>query len=213
MAVYQFNVVFNGKSGLAEDKFVNTWHFSNSSATTTDFDNVRDMLKDFYDTADVGSPVRTYLSADLLALTVNVTAYNLDDEKPRAPAYESTWGPETFGSGSPLPSEVALCMSYEGPRESGSPQARRRNRIYLGPFKGGVINDGGRPSVTMTTDIMRAGSRLHSASDASATWDWCAYSGTDNDWWEIAHVWVDNAWDTQRRRGLQPTSRSEIRYT
>lgn len=212
MAVYQFNVIFNGVSGLSTDKFVNTFHFSNSSATVTDFDNVRDMLRDFYDVATVGSPIRTHLSATALTTTVNVAAYNLEEPKPRAPVYEATWGPETFGSGEPMPHEVALCMSYEGPRESGSPQSRRRNRIYLGPFKSGDTGTAGRPTTAMCNDIMLAGSRLHSASDASATWDWCVYSATDDDWYEIEHIWVDNAWDTQRRRGLSPTSRTEIRY-
>lgn len=49
MPTYAFMNIFQGESGMPEDRFVNTWHFFGSTGTVTDFDNVRDMLKDFYD--------------------------------------------------------------------------------------------------------------------------------------------------------------------
>jgi hypothetical protein len=38
--------------------------------------------------------------------------------------------------------------------------------------------------------------------------DWSVYSPTTGQNNAITNLWVDNEWDTQRRRGLRPTSRS-----
>jgi hypothetical protein len=49
---------------------------------------------------------------------------------------------------------------------------------------------------------------MKAAAIASASWDWVVYSPTDDAYHEVANGWVDNAWDTQRRRGYKPTSRT-----
>lgn len=213
MATFQFQVIFSGLSGLPKDQYVNTWHFYNgASPIITDFDNVRDMLKDFYSVAPAGSPIRTHMPAAGLSTTVKVKAYNLDDEKPRAPVYESSWGPETWGSGTVLPQEVAFCFSFEAGRESGQIQSRRRNRVYLGPFRSTVTDTSGRPTTAFMNDVLNAGKRLHDASVAAASWDWVVYSPTEVDTYDPKHLWVDDAFDTQRRRGMQPTTRVQHTY-
>jgi hypothetical protein len=213
VTTYQFNVITTGPSGLPADQYVNTWHFYAGTAglPPSDFDNVRDMLKDFYTVAPSGTKVATYLTS-LLQPTAKVKAYNLDEPKPRVPVYESTFTLVGLGTGSPCPFEVALCMSFEGARHSGEPQARKRNRVYLGPMANGVLWSDGRPILTAQTAILDAAKRLHDAAQASVTWDWKVYSGTDNEIYDVKHIWVDNAFDTQRRRGLKPSSRQEFTY-
>lgn len=212
MTTYAFMNVFQGSSGLAEDQIVNVTHWYRAAgAPVTDFDNVRDMLKDFYTVAPTGNPIRTYMSGQL-QLTAKVKAYDLSQPKPRAPVYESTYAISGFGGGSPLPNEVALCLSFEAKRESGELQARRRNRIYLGPFASGAMGTTGRPSPVVLTDVLNAAKRLKDAQAASATWDWMVYSPLNDEVLDIQHIWVDDAWDTQRRRGLSPSSRTQIYY-
>lgn len=212
MPTFQFMTIFTGSTGLAADQMVNTTHWYNGAApVVTDYDNVRDMLRDFYTVAPTGNPIRTYMSGQL-SLTAKVKAYNLDEPKPRAPVYESTFAVSGYGGGSPLPNEVALCLSFEAKRESGELQSRRRNRIYLGPFASGAMGTTGRPSPTTVTDIHNAAKRLHDAAAAAASWDWVVYSTLNNDVMDIQHIWVDDAWDTQRRRGLAPSSRTQIYY-
>lgn len=207
MPVYQFQNIFAGPSGLAEDVFVNTWHFKTDAVVVGDFDNVRDMLKDFYTSIPgTGSPLCTHYP-NILNTTATVKAYNLDDPKPRQPAYTSTYGPITWGSGSPLPFEVALCMSFEAAPTSGIAQARRRNRVYLGPFRSSVADTDGHPLDSVLTSVVTQGEKLKQAADASISWDWVVFSPTNDEPYSIKRLWCDDAWDTQRRRGLRETKR------
>lgn len=208
MPVYQFNSIFAGLSGLPTDQYVNTWHFY-TAGTGADFDNVRDLLEDFFVTTGSGSPLRTHMPTTLNLLP-RVVGYDLSDPKPRSPVYEETFKvPVTYGTGTALPNEVALCLSFEAKKVSGQPQARRRNRVYLGPFRAQTNAATGRPDVTFLNDVKRQARTLYDAAKASSTWQWVVYSPTDDQHHEIDHLWCDDAWDTQRRRGLDPAQRYE----
>jgi len=52
-----------------------------------------------------------------------------------------------------------------------------------------------------------AATYLKGASDAAADWTWVVYSTVDNAMYPVDNGWVDNSWDTQRRRGVKPTAR------
>jgi hypothetical protein len=212
VALHSFMVTFRGLSGLAQDKFVNTWHFDRpGGAPVTDFDNVRDMLRDFYTVPTGPDPIIKNYS-NTLNTTVLVTAYDLSQPKPRAPVYSSSFGPVTYGVGTPLPHEVAMCFSFEAERVSGELQSRRRNRVYLGPLRANVQETTARPMATFCNEILNAGKRLHDAAVASATWDWKVFSPTDQEAHDPVHLWVDDAWDSQRRRGLAPLNRYQFTY-
>lgn len=208
MPVYQFNVAWKHTSGLPKDRFVNTFHFF-TAGTGADFPNVRDLLEDFYCTTGTGSPLRTHMPT-ILQTQPLVTAYDLSDPKPRTPVYTAGFKvPVTWGTGTPLPTEVALCLSFEGEKVSGENQKRRRNRVYLGPFRSQTVASTGKPDPTFITDVARQAKAMHDAATASVTWDWVAYSPTDDQHHLIDHLWVDDAWDTQRRRGIAASSRQE----
>jgi len=210
-STYQFNVGFKGPTGLPKDTYVNTWHFYNGGAPT-DFDNVRDMLKDFYCTTPTGNAVAKYMT-NLIQSPATIKAYDMDSPKPRAPSYESTFNLTGLGTGTPVPFECAVCLSFEAARVSGQIQARRRNRVYLGPLASGILWSDGRPLPTAITSIMDAAKRLYAAQAASGSWKWQVYSGTDNKIYDIKHIWIDDSYDTQRRRGLSPSTRQDYRLT
>lgn len=181
---------------------VNTWHFDHSvPVVITDFDNVRDMLKDFY---QVVSGYQSTLAA------VNqkvVKAYDLADPKPRQPVYTSTFTTTGSSNASPLPAEVALVTSFHAAPVSGQPAARRRNRKYLGAFATAHSYQG-RPDPAMITAIKNAMVAMAQASNASTRWEWRCFSETNAEDYRIVGGWIDNAWDTQRRRGFQTTQRT-----
>jgi hypothetical protein len=134
--------------------------------------------------------------------------YRESDTKPRAPIRITTWNLTASPTGNPLPSEVCLCMSFQATQVSGVPQARRRGRIFIGPLDVTSLETDGRPPSTARLAINNAGGALLDASQASTTWKWAVYSrvlGTGSD---VANGWVDNAFDIQRRRGIQPNLRS-----
>jgi hypothetical protein len=210
MSVHLFQTIWKGPSGLPTDQFVNNWHFDSIGAAT-DFDNVRDMLEDFYATGTSGTSVVGGFSP-LLNHTCQIKAYNLEHDKPRAPVYASSFTTNLFGGGLSLPFECAVCFSFETRRESGVLQARRRNRVYLGPLATSTVDATGRVVATYRTNVINAGKALHDAALAATAWDWKVWSGTDNSDHPVDHLWIDDAFDTQRRRGLTATGRTEHTY-
>lgn len=209
--LYEFTVTIpNAATNLPADAVVNTWHFARQiSGPPDDFDNVRDMLKDFYTVAPPGtsSTVCGNMPSATVGTTWTVKAYRLADPEPRAPAYESTFNTTSLSASVPLPAEVAIVLFIQAAPASGVPQARRRNRKYLGPF-GTIANQTpGRPLTATRQTICLAAKELLNAAQASNTWGWRVYSPTT----DLDHTpvggWVDDAWDTQRRRGLEKTGR------
>lgn len=134
--------------------------------------------------------------------------YDRGDPAPIYPASEGTFNFPTAPTGGPLPTEVALCMSFQALITSGIPQARRRGRVYFGPLKASDLAAGGRPSATLVSALDTFGTDLLAASNAAATWTWGVYSETASTFAPIANGWVDDEFDTQRRRGRVLTTRT-----
>jgi hypothetical protein len=207
--VYVAQNIFYGKSGLVEDRYINTWHFSGptTGVGSAQFDNIRDMLKDFYTKKNgVWSELCKKLSLGIQTFA-DVVIYDLGQPKPRVPLYSGRYSGFQTGQSIAMPHEVALCFSFEAARVSGAVQSRRRNRVYIGPFNYDVADNAGRPTLELQTMIYDSGMALKAAADASLDWEWSVWSPTNEEDYEVSHIWVDNAFDTQRRRGLAPTTR------
>lgn len=206
MSVHLFTVAFENDTELPKDNMVNTWYFEGSGS---DPENVADMLTDFYTVVPTGGGfgISGYMSEQVLTGEYTIKAYDLADPKPRAPIYTVTRNMPGMSAAAALPSEVALCMSYAAAATSGVPAARRRGRIYLGGFIASANGSDGRPNSALRGDIARAGRDLIQASNASVSWEWQQYSQTNALGNIVASGWVDDAWDTQRRRGEAASSR------
>jgi hypothetical protein len=198
---------------MEEDVVVNTFHF-NVAGIDDNFsrwESIVSNLAGFY-AGQTGSivPLTNWMSALIneSAAAHKVRIYRLSDPVPRAPIHEGAFS--LAPSGSPLPSEVALCLSYRGALFSGSNPARRRGRIYLGPLSTVAASSGigGRdvvPVPNLMTSLLNAGKRL---TDANIGYG--VYSKTDGLFTPITTFWVDNSFDTQRRRGSKPTARQTL---
>jgi len=132
--------------------------------------------------------------------------------------------PFATAQGAPsLPNEVALAVSFHGDLsavgEFGSggtrPRARRRGRVFIGPLWDGTSasssGNPARPSATFMEDLRLAADRLMILSDDATTWKWVVPHAAESAGWTSVPViggWVDNEFDTQRRRGLVATTRS-----
>lgn len=205
--LYQAQFILQAASQRPEDSVTNTTHWF-KNGTIVDFENVRDMLIDFYSTVPLGTTnkiIDFYTSKNLSGVW-QLKMYKLSDDKPRAPVYTEQ-GSFELGNTPSLPSEVALVMSFQTEPESGLPQARRRNRIYLGPFDAPSNSDTGRPSNLLIETVLFAGHSMIVASDVALLWGWHVYSPTQNAHYPVISGWVDNAWDSQRRRGVDATLR------
>lgn len=210
-------------SGLPADAITQTYHFTTESTPppALALAEIANEIGDCYDA--FGS----FLSKLYSWSTAYATFYNLADPKPRVPLGEyplaMTTLPSEAGTNYSLPAEVALTVSFEGNQISGEPQSRRRGRVYIGPWQIGGSLDHASPPSAFTTALDNGFTALLAASDASAEWTWCVHSpsllaGTTkpplapqplaSTFFPVVRGWVDNAWDTQRRRGIQATTRT-----
>lgn len=138
----------------------------------------------------------------------SIKSYDDTDPIPRAPVLETTFNLTSAPTGSGMPPEVALCLSFQGARQSGVPQARRRGRVYL-PFPlASAGGTDGRPAAGTITTAVGLGQALLTASDSAGTWTWMTFSTVAPGYATVTDGWVDNEWDTQRRRGRKATSRT-----
>jgi hypothetical protein len=202
-------------TGLPTDVIVNTWHFDRtfgaSAPDESDFAALETLLKNFY-----GS-IFTTSSQSGMAPWVNqalkrTTIYDLTDPTPRAPVYENVESGIAVQSGSSsTPLEVAICLSYQGAKISGVPQARRRGRIFIGGIGNAAVATTGltfpTPTPEITSNLCQAANSLM-VNGNIAQWTWGVYSRVGNSFTPTVDGWVDNAFDTQRRRGNAPTGRS-----
>lgn len=192
--------IINGNSGMPEDRFVNTWHFigDDEVGMAEWADDIKDELDTFYG-ALAAFFNGTYLGEG------EYRCYDLADPEPREPTV-LTHGWTPGSSTVPLPFEVASCASFYSFRNI----PRQRGRVYLGPLAGNAsVSDtirGPIPSAPFRTAVADAMEAM--ANDASNSVRWAVYSPTDGIARQITAGWVDDAWDTQRSRGPEPTART-----
>lgn len=127
---------------------------------------------------------------------------------PNYPFRTRVWNLASNPSATGLPTEVAMVLSFQGVKAAGFPQGRRRGRIFIGPLGSGVNGTDGRPTPTARTAIANAAATLKTDLAAPGGQHWAVWSSVDGQSVEIDNGWVDNAFDTQRRRGVQVTART-----
>lgn len=206
-------------SGIPEDQLVNTWYFDGDDAEVGDaayHSAVVTMLTNFYTQIDgviFPSTVATPLKAKI---------YDMRDPMPRLPEHEFDIN-VTPSTHEPLPNEVALCLSFAAAAGSGLNMKRRRGRVYIGPIcfdASEVVGSQRRPTaaameaITDVANTVLSGIDLGSGPPPNSV-KWAVYSPTtdatssiDDAFNDVVRGWVDNAFDTQRRRGCAPTLRS-----
>lgn len=200
MPLYRTQVSINTADNIAANFATNTMHVF--APDLVELALWHSALVTFYQSIDIHF-------SNLVRASDGVTmkSYDLSDPEPRAPVL--TFDGNLTVGGSPLPTEVSLVMSFQAPRSSGINQARRRNRIYIPFISQASMGTDGRPSAACVSAIVTAGGDLLAASGpTSADWQWMVYSPSDDDYDLVDNGWVDNEFDTQRRRGRQATSRS-----
>ena len=137
-----------------------------------------------------------------------VRVYSMDDAEPR-PIRGMTTYTSGFPTTGPLyPREVALCLSYYHDRNL----PRQRGRIYIGPFDVSQFSMADRPPTNLKTQVLDLGKRLFQlGTGLTPVWVHAVHSTriptVDQ---PVSHYWLDDSWDTQRRRGIKASSR--VRY-
>lgn len=218
-------ITFENKSGAPRDRVVNSFAFV-TPAAPTDFDmlNIEAALLAFYNTAGTGgtNAIGKYLSG---ALSRSI--------KPVVRHYDVTAHLAGTAAGSPvrvsdladflttpiatnnLPNEVSVSLSFASDYGSdvefapGSrPRSRDRGRVYLGPLTLGAVATNGTTGrcfveAGFQADIVAAASDLLTDADTQ----WSVWTRRGAAFKQVTRLWVDDEFDTQRRRGGVTTNR------
>lgn len=211
------------KSNIPADAVQNTFAFSTpAGGTAGEILSIRTALDTFYnDTTSSGFSLNHYLS---LAMSTDANAnsfefYNLDghlDGSPHGSPFDAAaWTLDAVSAGA-VQAEVAICLTfhsnYGSDVEFGAgglrPRARDRGRVYIGEL-GGVGESAG-----VTQDLVVSGTTVATIAAAAArlrddvNTSWCVWSRADAALKPVTAGWVDNAFDIQRRRGVDATART-----
>jgi len=223
-------VTFQGKSGLPTDRYTNDFSvytegpLDSSMATALAAD-----LHDLFYVNNITSGVNLvnwYLS-NVIDRTVDATVdlydvtTHLDGSPHGSPIGSDAFAlPDLAHTAIYIPSEVCAVISMHADEtgvleESGAtrPAARRRGRLYIGPLDDGALTFASSRvelGSTFITTLAGAASALLNAWDGSPSTDfqWAVWSRADATMRPVVGGFVDNAFDTQRRRGDVPTART-----
>jgi hypothetical protein len=204
--------VFQGATLLPEDRFINTFHFSDPGpvATETDLALTSGLVAAFFGT-EYGSVTVGGLMSRFIVSEWHTQAYDLAlPEGEREPTINGFTMPTR--SGDNLPEEVAVCLTVRGlPPVT----PRRRGRIYIGPLLNqpqvGTFTETSTPTRVNLNASQCIGQVLSAAAAelaSNGTYTWCIRSVTpEENFVPIVGGWIDDAFDIQRRRGPDPSTR------
>lgn len=208
-------VIIPGKSGLARDVFVNSFAFRTHGGVPVDDgfrDQVASALASFYLNGASGiNPISSYFGqyADRGANKAVIKTYDMNEAPPRTPLSSSFTLAAMSGSAVAMPNEVAACLSFKASTQKGP---RGKGRVFVGPLNGGVVVETSdntlRPSTAFMNSLLNAGVVLRAAGVDPPVPEWCIYSTFGpTHLHPVTDLWVDNEFDTIRKRGERATSR------
>lgn len=189
MPTFRFQARWNGLSGLPEDVYENILYYDVTQADAS-FEAICDGIIAAFRAWSTHGDVES----------AEIRVYALSGGQP---LYSKGYTYD-FSSQSG-PQEVAICLSYASSTTWDTSTRRRRGRIFLGPLIASQSSSA-RPAQPLLTKVLALGQALSTAGSTVGA-NWMVYSPSDSTSTEIQSISVDNAWDTQRRRGLSPTER------
>lgn len=216
MAIIKIQHSFQGYTGIPADRYMNTFMAVTEGPPSP---ALGALLKD--DIAGFYGDLEQYIANTAKAPGRTIRMYDIAEAIPRVPFFEYTQ-PNAISNvnTTAMPSEVAACLSFEGTQVSGLSQARRRGRIYLGPLTTAAATTATtspfqcRPAQAFIDAVIAAALALRAGMELSGA-IWSVYSPLTNppSTAECVRWWMDNAFDTQRRRGCDPTLTTNSNYT
>jgi len=212
MPNYRAQVIFQGRTMVPEDRFVNTFHFSGVGNKVTDGTTIAARLAALYNTAG-GTPAQKI--GDCLSPFVDTAAeiriYDLAEPEPRVPfTVGLTVAPGTTGTVA-LPEEVAVCVSFKADPPH---TPRRRGRVFLGPLTNAWLTSPGTsgPPVRLAAS---ATARLADLFEThmlvpsnSTTLKWVIHSPSSGLFPIVTSGHIDDALDSVRKRGPDSAART-----
>lgn len=192
---------------------------------------------------DALAPLAAYISPDVSrnAMACTCDVYDITDHLDGSPAGSPligvafTLGPVSAPPNTALPGEVAFCVTLEGVTRElqpvevpdgpdadakvDRPKQRHTGRIFVGPLHSGALSDA-PDGATRPSSYIRDTARLAVRNvarkvriDNGGTGNLAVWSRKNAFVYPVSHISSDDAFDTIRSRGAEPTLRSRIDLT
>lgn len=230
MGIARATHAMHSVSGLPEDDVVNRFFFATPGVGVTIAHSalIASAVADFYNLTPTGgtAPIGVNISDEMSR--INFPTIDVYDHLVGGSPVFSTINASLPAAGGavPLPAEVAVVASFHadltglvevvpgapaGPAGDTRPRARKRGRVFIGPLIQGTTETAGttaRPNATFLGHLNAAMEDLRDkAALLAAGIAWIVYSDTAVAGDAVVGGWVDDAYDTQRRRGPRAASR------
>lgn len=181
-------------SMLPRDRFTNTVYFNHTLGLIEGAPEWQTLADDLKTAVNGWS-----LSPTNHELTVKL--YDMGDAQPRRPKATSIIYPGACQEDN-SPREIALCLSFSTAKNV----PKERGRIYLPRVKISNAAPGVRPT---STERAKAGDLATVFKNLGGTnVDWVINSQSGGGVHSVYKWWVDDEWDTVRKRGLKSTTRT-----
>lgn len=224
-------VVLKSKSGLSEDNVVMDFVFTIAGAL--DESSVAPLqlrIQNFFN-APTTTGVAGLLSPSLergvnkSEVRYYVLDGHLNGTAHGSPQITAQWSLGSTSELTPMPSEVAVALSFRGDYGS-TPEfgtelgpkggrerlrARHRGRVFIGPLGLNALDS----DSTTKRPFVKATARSAITTAAKVLMDvdeprWGAWSRKNSAVYPLVECWVDDAFDVQRRRGEDPVVRTTV---
>jgi hypothetical protein len=187
MPIWRLQCAWSVDTLLPKDRLIITPHFDDHGVTT-DPDGLCE---------DLATALNTW---DNAARQIVVTAYDAQGTVPVLPQGEAVRNPDLAPATVGV-REVALCLSFYS--EVNRP--RTRGRLYVPAALAGIGTGTARPNSTQRQKVGDLATIFADLGGPDV--DWSVYSRADDEARPVSNWWVDDAWDIQRSRGLDPSTR------
>lgn len=203
-------VILPSITGVPADAVVNTFAFDSYSV------GIATAVEAFYNGANVHHPLAYNLaltldrSAGKAKLNVYDITGHLDGSPHGVPIEMDTFTLGASSGDAALPADVCVGLSFHADiTYTGRKAARQRGRVFLGPMadNASVVNQNATTKeaevgTAFTDDLLSAAATLLAAEPT-----WSVWSRADAALHAVIGGWVQNRFDSQRRRRTAATSR------
>jgi len=206
-------------TNLPDDVAINTFVFDDTTSPGPATSEITDLLVDFYNTAQATTLSVGQHISEVVSRSSNVCAISLAEIIDPGPTVDV--GPVYYldqftlaaahgtGTAVSLPLEVAVVNTIKNDSETAIPIGRRRGRQYIGPLDILALDTAGPyPFLTNGLQLTLAQASETLRDDAStADVAWQIWSRAAGEAYPVTSGWINNEFDTQRRRGADATVR------
>lgn len=216
------------KSGINADAINIDLHYQHTTGppVTANFNALTTAISHFFNSTATGASLSVnHWMGDVFNLTSNAASVKFYKVPTGGGALGSPvevhqWTNASSGSGT-LPEECAAVLSFRtdygtAVEFSGGqrPRSRLRNRIYLGPLTTSARAQDATTkrcfiAAQAVTDILDAAVQYLCTEALSGDWSWKVVSQRNLTDYAVHFASMDDAFDSQRRRGPKPTVRVE----